>query len=251
VILADLFMQWDPNNTVSDTYQRIKKLDNEKIQLDRHSGRVTPDIDKMAIGEAREFRLAVLNIDVNGYKNITNNLTNSQILRFLNTFHSEMAYLVRDYSGIVEKFVGDGITAVFGMEEDANLAVIHCINCAITMLTVIKYSINPYFRAIGLPEFTCSIGIDYGNVWLARTGIINFSQQFTLVGLEISIATKLMESAGANKILIGEEVYDNLSTTEKGYCVQLYAPQGWIWTRYKRQYYLYRYNGIWDGYDLR
>ncbi len=242
-------MQWT-DSTIANSSERIKKLDCQRIQLDRVSGRVEPDIEKMAIGEAREYSLAVLHIDVNGFKELTNSLKNPQILRFLNTFLSEMTYVVRDYSGMVEKYVGDRVTAVFGIGETKELAVQHAIDCAVTMLTVIKYAINPYFRSIGLPEFTCSIGIDYGRVWIARTGIINFSQ-FTLVGIEVSIASKLVEVALENVILIGEEAYDNLSTKEKEYCVQLNSPQGWIWRWYNRAYYLYRYTGTWNGYNFR
>lgn len=245
-------MQWDEENTIQESSERIKKLDSERIEIERKSGRVTPDIDEMRIGEAREFRLAVLHIDINGYKDLTNGMSNSKILRFLNTFLPEMTYIVRDYSGEVEKYVGDQVTAVFGMGEDAGLACKHALECALTMLTVIKYSINPIFNSINLPSFTCSVGIDYGDVWMARIGINSNVRQFTLVGNEVSIASQLQKWANPNQILLGGSVFNNLETHHQNHCVLQTKPSDWGWTWYQgKPYPIYSHNAYWTGYPLK
>lgn len=246
-------MQWNGSDTLTDASERMRRLDSERVEIERRSGRVTPDIDDMRIGEAREFRLAVLHIDINNYKELVNNMPMQQILRFLNTFLSEMTYIVRDYSGIVEKYVGDQVTAVFGMEGDEDLACKHALECAMTMLTIIKYSINPFFESIRLPTFTCSVGIDFGNIWMARIGIDSNTKQFTLVGYAVNIASQLQEMAQQNQILLGGAVHLHLSDQHTQHCVMQEYPSEWIWTWRNGQYKypIYSHNAHWINYDLR
>ena len=242
-------MQWNGSTTITDSYNYVKTQDQYHNQIDRKTGRVLPEIDKMAIGEAREFQLAVLFIDVNGYKDITRGLSNKKILRFLNSYLSEMTQLVRDYDGVVEKYMGDGITAVFGFDKTPETTVRNALHCALTMLTVIKYAINPFFSEISLPNFTCSVGIDFGDIWLARTGVHSFSQ-FSLVGIEVNTASQLVELAQKNDILLGGEFYEYLSVEEKGHCIQM-THSSWNWTwRNKQPYPFYRYNAYWKNYPL-
>jgi len=241
-------MGWNGSTDVNDTYQRVKKEDEARIEIERKSGRVMPDIDKMKIGEAREFTLAVLHIDVDGYTNLMSGLTDHGKLRFMNSFLSEMGITVRDYSGHVEKFVGDRVTAVFGIGESPELGCKHAINCALTMLTKIKYSINPYFQTIEMPIFSCSVGLDYGTTWIARTGI-HSSTQFSLVGNTVNIASQLEEMASSNQILLGGNLYDNLSQNGQSSCRKM-SISNWTWSIGKYPYPVYGYAAYWTGYPL-
>jgi len=77
-------IMWQGQSTIDDSYQRVKESDESRLEIEQKTGRVFPDIDQMRIGEAREFTLAVLHIDVNGYTKLMSRLTDSfQSLRFL------------------------------------------------------------------------------------------------------------------------------------------------------------------------
>ena len=244
-------MSWQGATTINDSYQRVKNSDESRLEIEQRSGRVFPDIDQMRIGEAREFSLSVLHIDVDGYTNLMSGLTDSGKLRFMNSFLSEMGVTVRDYSGHVEKFVGDRVTAVFGIEGTTELRVKHCVNCALTMLTKIKYSINPYFESIKMPLFSCSVGLDYGTTWIARTGI-HSSTQFSLVGNTVNLASELEEIASTNQILLGGALYNNLSQDEQNLCSQIELSHWtWTWKQGKERYPVYKYTGFWSDYPLR
>ena len=202
-------IMWNGKSTIDDSYRRVENSDQSRVGIERKTGKVFPNIDQMAIGEARQFNLAVLHIDVDGYTNLIGKLADQKKLRFINSFLSEMGVTVRDYSGHVEKFVGDKVTAVFGIGKTNELGCKHCLDCALTMLTKIKYSINPYFETIGIPTFSCSVGMDFGTAWIARTGIHNLTQ-FSLVGNTVNVASELEELALHNQILLGGHLYDSL-----------------------------------------
>ena len=239
---------WNGKSTIYDSYLRIKNSDQSRVGIKQKTGKVFPNIDQMMIGEARQFNLAVLHIDVDGYTHLMSKLADQKKLRFINSFLSEMGVTVRDYSGRVEKFIGDKVTAVFGIGETYELGCEHCLDCALTMLTKIKYSINPYFEIIGIPTFSCSVGIDFGTTGIARTGIHN-STQFSLVGNTVNIASRLEELASHNQILLGGNLYDNLPQNEKDLCKKK-SVSNWKWEIEKHPYPVYKYTACWHGYPL-
>lgn len=240
---------WKGKPTLEDSYKRVRDSDLSRLGIEQKRGRVFPDIDQMVIGEAREFDLAVLHIDVDNYTNLMSRLTDHGKLRFMNSFLSEMGNTVREYSGRVEKFVGDKVTAIFGIGETEELASKHCLHCALTMLTKIKYAINPYFESIKMPSFSCSVGIDYGTTWIARTGIHNLTQ-FSLVGNTVNIASQMEEIASHNQIFLGGNLFSNLSRDEQHHCREM-SVSNWTWTWHEgRKYPVYRYAANWTGYPL-
>ena len=242
---------WNGESTLDDSYQRIKDSDESRAGIEPKAGKVFPDIDQMKIGEAREFNLAVLHIDVVGYTDLMSRLTDHGKLRFMNSFLSEMGNTVREYSGRVEKFVGDKVTAVFGIGETDESGCKHCLDCALTMLTKIKYSMNLYFQTIDMPSFSCSVGMDFGTTWIARTGIHNLTQ-FSLVGNTVNIASELEEAALDNQIFLGSDLYDNLSQDEKKHCKKISIPKWkWVWSKENNPYHTYRYSAHWKGYSLK
>ena len=215
-IFEYICMAW--NNFISSkTENRIHQFDLDRQFDTIISGRTIPKIGDMGLGQAKEFGLTVMHIDMNDFKELTSDLSNEQKLRFLNIYHSELAAVIREYDGFIEKYVGDGITALFGIGVNRNTAVRKATECGITILTDIKYVMNRYLESIHLPCFTCSVGLDYGEIWVARTGIKGMNQ-LTLVGNEVSISKQLEEFAGNNQIFLGHNAYLGLNDKLQSIC---------------------------------
>ncbi len=150
----------------------------------------------------------------------------------------------------MEKYVGDGITSVFGAGKDGEQSVSNAVSCALTILTEINYAINGYLKGIGLPMFSCSIGIDYGRIWVARTGIKGMNQ-LTLVGNEVSIAKQLEEFSGNHQIFLGHTAYSGLTSKRQSFCTRQPDRDDFRWWLDNGvRYPFYRYTAHWKGYDL-
>ena len=203
----------------------------------------------MRLGEAKEFGLAVMHIDMNNFKKLSGNLSNDKKLRLLNIYFSELTHVIRDYDGFIEKYVGDSITALFGVGKNREQAVTNAVYCGLTILTEIYYTINGYLESIGLPKFSCSIGIDYGNIWVARTGVQGMNQ-LTLVGNEVSTAKQLEEFAGNHQIFVGGDAYAGLSKREQAFCKRQLDRDDFNWWTNGKKYPFYRYAAHWTGYEL-
>ena len=242
-------MPWAGKTTISNAKNRVKQFDQDRQFDSIKSGRVIPQIGDMKLGEAKEFGLAVMHVDMNNFKKLSGNLSNEKKLRLLNIYFSELTHVIRDYDGFIEKYVGDGITALFGVEKNHEQAVTDAIACGMTILTEIRYTINEYLQSIDLPMFSCSIGIDYGNIWVARAGVQGMNQ-LTLVGNEVSIAKQLEEFAGNNKILLGGNVYAGLDQEDQNFCRKQSDRADFVWFTNGQRYPFYRYNAFWTGYEL-
>lgn len=241
-------MPWS-NVMNSDAKNRIKQFDQDRQFDNVASGKVIPQIGDMKLGEAKEFELAVMHVDMNNFKGLSRNLSNEEKLRLLNIYLSELTHIIRDFDGFIEKYVGDSITALFGVGKNQEQSVSDAVYCGLTILTEIKYAMNEYLDSISLPKFSCSIGIDFGNIWVARAGIQGMNQ-LTLVGNEVSIAKQLEEFAGNHQIFFGKDVQSKLTPKEQSFCSLQPDRDDFIWQVNGKKYSFYHYNAYWKGYNL-
>ena len=157
--------------------------------------------------------------------------------------------MIRDYDGFIEKYVGDGITSLFGVGKNREQAIADAVCCGLTILTEISYTINEYLKSIDLPLFSCSIGIDYGNIWVAHVGVQGMNQ-LTLVGNEVSIAKQLEEFAGNHQIFLGGSAYAGLPQKKQDFCKRQPDRNDFDWWIHPNRYPFYHYAAQWNGYEL-
>lgn len=243
------FMPWKANTTISDAKNRVKQFDQDRQFNNIASGKTIPQIGDMRLGEAKEFGLAVMHVDMNGFKKLSGNLSNEKKLRLLNIYFSELTHVIRDYDGFVEKYVGDSITSLFGVRKNKEQAITDAVCCGLTILTEIYYTINGYLKSIDLPMFSCSIGLDYGNIWVARTGVQGMNQ-LTLVGNEVSVAKQLEEFAGNHQMFLGGNAYTGLAQDEQSFCKRQQDREDFNWEINHKKYPFYRYTAYWRDYKL-
>jgi class 3 adenylate cyclase len=108
-------MGWKGKKTIELSSARIAKLDKERRTIDRKEGDVVPEPEDLALGETRKFELAILHIDIDDFKRAIGNLSMTEMMRFASIFLTEMTYIVKDFDGSVEQYVGDSVTALFGV----------------------------------------------------------------------------------------------------------------------------------------
>jgi adenylate cyclase len=248
-------MSWQGEKSIQQSKERISKIDKERQKIDTRIGRVEPNIDNVPLGGAIEFDLAVLHIDINSFKRTVRNLDNDNYLRLASVFLTEITQLVKDFGGNIDRFVGDQVTALFGIGISQKLACQRAAECALTMQTIIRYVINPYLSSVNLPIFTCSVSIDFGEVWMARIGIKN-NNEFTLIGATVLIAAELLDYAkekNTRHVVMGEQVYDNLPEEWRRNSREVVVPSS-SWTigpeGVRRKYKSYEFNAHFTDYPI-
>jgi adenylate cyclase len=154
--------------------------------------------------------VTVLFSDIRGFTTIVETTADSQqLVNQLNEYFTAMVACVFRYDGSLDKFMGDGIMAIwgntpynFGPQEDAARAV----RAALAMLTELR-RLNAKWVAEGRMEWRIGIGLNHGQVIVGDMG----SQQhkeFAVVGDAVNLGSRLegLTKEYHLQILLGERV---------------------------------------------
>lgn len=218
-------------------------------------GRVAPALEDIAIGSARKLRGAALFFDIRGFTNLNASSETAdlqRVLTMLDCVIPTVMQIVYDHDGYVEKNTGDGVMALIGLGEDdvssANLA----IDVAVTTFFALRHIVNPELEARGIAAVNARIGLDLGEMLIARigtpTGSSDHPRNFlTAVGPTPNIACKLQSKAGTNEIWVGDLAKSNARENRQQFFVRKDATDSdWIWI-YKgttNRYPYWNYNAV-------
>ncbi len=157
-----------------------------------------------------KLNVVVLYVDIVGSTSMGMTLPAEKLATLIKIFVQEMSYLVSGYQGYVLKYAGDSVIAYFPAETNLTEVCGNAVNCARSMINVIKYALNPVLVEEQYPELKVKIGIDVG-----ENQIVLLGGNVDLLGYTMSIVGKIVELAEPRKIIIGKWVYDALPKSLK------------------------------------
>jgi class 3 adenylate cyclase len=153
--------------------------------------------------------VTVLFCDVRNYTTLSEGLPPEQVVELLNEWFTETTRAVRRYGGVVDKFIGDAVMALFGVPVARPDAAADAVRAALEMRDALS-ALNLRQRALGGKEFRIGIGIDTGEVVVGFIGS-HLRQSYTAIGDAVNTASRL-ESATKNypgcNILISERTQE-------------------------------------------
>jgi adenylate cyclase len=152
-------------------------------------------------GEKKE--LTVLFSDVAGFTTISEKLDPEQLVELLNEYLSAMTDIILQHRGNVNKYLGDGIMAIFGAPRgDPAHGTQACLAALACQETLDR--LRTEWRARGLPDVSARIGINSGPLIVGNMGSPT-RMEYTVMGDTVNLASRL-EGAGKYydaRILIG------------------------------------------------
>ena len=139
-----------------------------------------------------------------GFTSLIEPMPGEQAVALLNSFLTPMVDILFEYGGMLDKFRGDGIMAVFGVPDQRPDDTLRAIKAAVAMQERIGTMAVP--SAPGL-RLQMGIGINTG---LVVAGNIGAPQRydFTVVGDAVNLAARFEGNAGPGQILITQSTYD-------------------------------------------
>ena len=196
----------DSETLVSMTQDRLWKALKRRFQYD---STVKPGQEYLLNHVSSKIPLVILYADLVGSTNMSMTLPIDKLVTIIRAFTYEMSSIVYHHEGYVLKFVGDAIIAFFPASFNKLLACDRAVQCARSMITVIKNGINPILNQYDYPELNVKIGIDEGENVIVQYGE-DKSSLIDILGYCMSIASKITSLTQPNRISIGEDVYKML-----------------------------------------
>jgi class 3 adenylate cyclase len=172
--------------------------------------------------------LVILHIDIVGSTTMSMTLPVDRLATIIQAFMQEMSLIIAAYGGYVLKYVGDAVFAFFPVNLDhLYLPCINAVNCARSMIKIIRQGMNPILNEYDYPEMGVRIGVDVGENIIVQYGLdthtytilenkqILKKPHLDILGYTISIAAKMTAFAKRDQMVIGQLVYDILDETQK------------------------------------
>jgi adenylate cyclase len=153
-------------------------------------------------------KLTVFFSDIADFTATTDDLESEELTSLLNHYLTEMSKIALEHGATIDKYVGDAILAFFGdpetkgVKEDA----IACVNMAIAMQRRMR-DLQFEWRDAGLEKpFQLRIGINTGYCTVGNFGSED-RMDYTIIGNEVNLASRLQSHADLGDILISHETY--------------------------------------------
>ena len=155
--------------------------------------------------EGRRAELSVLFSDIRGFTSISEQLEPPEVIAFLNEYLDEMAGIVKQSGGTLDKFIGDAVMAFWGEPiRHADHAERAC-DCALAMRDA-TLAIAERFGRTGRPRIAIGIGVNTADVLVGNIGSLEHKLDYTVIGDGVNLASRLegLNKEFATTIIISE-----------------------------------------------
>ncbi|MEJ2044136.1 MAG: adenylate/guanylate cyclase domain-containing protein [Reinekea sp.] len=163
-------------------------------------------------GVGRSETLSILFSDIRSFTHFSETLPPERVVKLLNTHFSEMANVIFEHNGTLDKFIGDAIMAYWGMpireERHASLA----IKAAMAMKNAL-HKINQALQSEALPTIEIGIGLNTGRAVLGNIGS-DRKLDYTVIGDAVNVASRMegITKAYGETIVISENTWLAMTT---------------------------------------
>ncbi len=147
-------------------------------------------------GEDRD--LTILFCDIRGFTSLTEGMAPTDVIQMLNEHMTAMKKEVSKYNGVVDKFVGDEIMAIFGAPKSYGNDALNAAQCALSMMQARKK-----LDESGKYKIKIGIGLASGKVVAGNMGSDD-RQSYTVLGARVNLAARLCSAAKPMDILIDD-----------------------------------------------
>jgi len=166
---------------------------------------ILKDPDKIVLsGERRE--VTVLFCDVRGFTSISERLSPEEVVSLLNAFYTLMIDTTFKHDGTLDKFLGDGVMAVFGAPIYHPDHTLRALRTALAMQAGIR-ELSDRRVAEGHARLRIGIGVNAGTAVAGNVGT-EARMEYTVIGDSVNLASRLESYARPGQILITEQTYE-------------------------------------------
>ncbi|WP_447592347.1 adenylate/guanylate cyclase domain-containing protein [Aquipseudomonas campi] len=215
-ICITAFLVHEQGQRLSQARSDIKKEQEKAARLARNLAKyLSPQVWEMIFSGKRSVRLetqrkklTVFFSDIKGFTELSEELEAEQLTDLLNTYLTEMSKIALKYGGTIDKFVGDSVMIFFGdpSTQGAKKDAVNAVSMAIAMRKHMKV-LRQQWRAQGITKpLEIRMGLNTGYCTVGNFGA-DTRMDYTIIGREVNLASRLESSSEAGEVLISHETY--------------------------------------------
>ncbi len=163
---------------------------------------ILEDPDSLQLGGVNQV-VTTMFADIRGFTTLSERKSPQEIVAILNSYFEQAATAIFRHGGSLDKFIGDGIMALFGAPQPSDRDPVNAIQAAIALQDVIQ-QVNAELGERGMDlQLSVGIGINTGEVTAGYIGS-KLRTDYTVIGDAVNVAARLESNAKPGQILVGE-----------------------------------------------
>lgn len=172
---------------------------------------VVQNIDDIKLGGKRA-NVTVLFADIRGFTSMSEKMTAEEVSVILNEYFTEIEPIITKYNGVINKFIGDAVMAIFGEPiQDINHPQ-NAVKCAYEMLKTVE-RLQDKWLFEGKPKIEIGIGINTGEAFVGNIGSEK-RLEYTVIGDTVNLASRIesYNKVYRTNFLISSSTYSHVSS---------------------------------------
>ena len=151
--------------------------------------------------------VTIMFADIRGYTDLSQSVETSKLNELLHIFYDQCSNAVWEKDGIVNKFIGDAVLAIFNFPLNRKDHIKNAVDAAIDL----QKNCQNLKNQIGLGNektFGVGVGIHTGECFIGEVGTAY--KDFTAIGSVVNLASRLQTAAGPGEIIVTKEVFASI-----------------------------------------
>jgi len=162
--------------------------------------------------QGRRQWLCVLFADVRGFTRFAEENSPENVVEIINAYMSPITQSLLENGGILDKYTGDGLMALFRIGDDPHAGVIKAVHATLAMKHAAD-AVSARLQKEGKAVLGIGFGLHYGEAVVGLVGMPPDKVNYTALGHTVVISQRLQTLALGGEIIISEEVFVMLGNT--------------------------------------
>lgn len=209
VVAAEAAISFDNARSHEELSRRvIERQALERFLSSSIVERILAHPDQVHLGGDNQT-VTILFSDIRGFTRMSEKMEPMEVVELLNEYFTEMTDLVFENGGTLDKYLGDGLMAVFGAPLAKRDDSLRAVKTAIEMQRALA-RLNRDWEAMGRRSLKIGLGINTGTVTAGNIGSAR-RMDYTVIGDAVNIASRLCANAAGGQVLISESTHSTLN----------------------------------------
>jgi len=192
-----------------ETVKAHKRLAREEVARANYSRFMPEYVVKQLLNDPGSFRLGganqtitVLFADIRGFTALSERENPERVVSLLNRYFSAMSEIIFAHGGTLDKYIGDGLMAIFGAPTATPDDALNAVKAAVAMQKRLV-SLNQELLIEGFLPISVGIGLHTGEATIGYVGS-NKRSEYTAIGDTVNLASRLESNALGGQVLLSE-----------------------------------------------
>ena len=209
VIAAEAAISFDNVRSHEELTRRtVERQALERFLSSNIVEKILANPDEVHLGGENQT-VTILFSDIRGFTRMSEHMEPHAVVELLNQYFSEMTDIVFDSGGTLDKYLGDGIMAVYGAPIPKPDDALRATKSAMEMQRSLV-ALNRDWESRGQPPLRMGVGVNTGPVTAGNIGSSR-RMDYTVIGDAVNLASRLCANAAPGQILVSESTYLELN----------------------------------------